>query len=216
MSDSVFPRFASSAHEIVEASHALYARGWSPATSSNYSVRLDDKHCAITVSGKDKGKLATKDVMVVDLDGNPVAVNGEAAGKPSAETLLHTGLYQFDANIGAVLHTHSVNATALTLHQPQKSFFQFDGYEIVKAFSGVTTHEYSFKVPVFANQQEIPVLSAQVNRWLQITDKPHAYLIRGHGLYTWGKDMAECFRQLEAMEFLLECEIKRLSLAAQT
>lgn len=215
MSNSVFPDFARCANQIVDASHTLYARGWSPATSSNYSVRLDDRHCAITVSGKDKGKLTAKDVMVVDLDGNPVAVNGEAPGKPSAETLLHTGLYQFDARIGAVLHTHSINTTVLTLHQPQKAFFNFEGYEIVKAFSGVSSHEYSFKVPVFANQQDIPVLSAQVNRWLQITDKPHAYLIRGHGLYTWGKDMEECFRHLEAMEFLLECEIKRQSLMRQ-
>lgn len=215
MPDSVFPRFASSASQIVEASHTLYTRGWSPATSSNYSVRLDANHCAITVSGKDKGKLTESDVMVVDFDGKAVAINGETPSKPSAETLLHTSLYQFDARIGAVLHTHSVNNTVLTLQQPNTAVFHFDGYEIVKAFNGFTSHEQRFSVPVFTNQQDIPVLSAQVSRWLHATDKPRAYLIRGHGLYTWGVDMAECFRHLEAMEFLLECEVKRLSLMTQ-
>jgi len=202
-----FPYLPSCSSQIVEASHTLYTRGWSPATSSNYSVRLDDQHCAITVSGKDKGKLTEADVMVVDLNGKAVTDN-----KPSAETGLHTSLYRFDANIGAVLHTHSVNNTVLTMHYADRDEFHFDGYEIVKAFSGFTSHEERFSVPVFANHQDIPELSRHVEAWLATANRPRAYLIRGHGLYTWGKDMAECFRHLEAMEYLLECELKRLSM----
>ena len=203
-----FPRFAAAARDIVGASHALYRRGWSPATSSNYSVRLDEQHCAITVSGKDKGKLTEADVMVVDLEGKAIT-----AQKPSAETGLHTSLYRHDREIGAVLHTHSVNNTVLTLHYSDLDGFQFDGYEIVKAFSGFSSHEERFSVPVFANDQDIARLSRRVEHWLAKADRPRAYLIRGHGLYTWGRDMAECFRHLEAMEYLLECEIKRLSMS---
>lgn len=210
MTDSLltrFPHFAAAAQEIVAASHTLYARGWSPATSSNYSVRLDAQHCAITSSGKDKGKLTAADVMVVDFAGKALTDN-----KPSAETGLHTSLYRFDAGIGAVLHTHSVNNTVLTTHYGDLDQFHFEGYEIVKAFSGYNSHEQRFTVPVFANHQDIPVLAAQVEAWLVTADNPRAYLIRGHGLYTWGKDMAECKRHLEAMEYLLECELKRLSM----
>jgi methylthioribulose-1-phosphate dehydratase len=202
-----FPGLPARAREIVQASHTLYSRGWSPATSSNYSARLDAHHCAVTVSGKDKGKLVEQDVMVVDLDGKAVT-----AQKPSAETLLHTSLYQFDPAIGAVLHTHSVNNTVLTMHFADREAFHFDGYEIVKAFSGFATHQERFSVPVFANDQDIARLSAKVMTWLKTAEKPRAYLIRGHGLYTWGKDMAECFRHLEAMEYLLECEVKRLTI----
>jgi methylthioribulose-1-phosphate dehydratase len=202
-----FPGLPERAREIVQASHMLYSRGWSPATSSNYSARLDASHCAITVSGKDKGKLTEQDVMIVDINGKPVT-----AQKPSAETLLHTSLYQFDSSIGAVLHTHSVNNTVLTMHFAERDVFHFDGYEIVKAFSGFTTHEQRFSVPVFANDQDIARLSGRVMTWLKTAEKPRAYLIRGHGLYTWGKDIAECFRHLEAMEYLLECEVKRLSI----
>lgn len=208
MSVQSFPGFDVAARQVVEASHLLYARGWSPATSSNYSVRLDRQHCAITVSGKDKGKLSEQDVMVVNLEGQAVTPQ-----KPSAETGLHTSLYRFDGEIGAVLHTHSVNNTVLTLHYGDLQEFHFDGYEIVKAFSGYSTHEERFTVPVFANDQDIPRLSAKVEQWLSSVHKPRAYLIRGHGLYTWGKDMAECFRHLEAMEYLLECEVKRLSIS---
>lgn len=205
---SRFPRYDAAARDIVNTSHVLYARGWSPATSSNYSVRLDERHCAITVSGKDKGKLTAQDVMVVDLDGKAITPN-----KPSAETGLHTSLYRFGTGIGAVLHTHSVNNTVLTMHYGDLNEFHFDGYEIVKAFSGFSSHEERFSVPVFANDQDIPRLSQKVERWLAKADRPRAYLIRGHGLYTWGADMAECFRHLEAMEYLLECELKRLSIS---
>jgi methylthioribulose-1-phosphate dehydratase len=199
-----FPALIQAQSEIVRFSHTLYARGWSPATSSNYSVRLDPQHCAITVSGRDKGALCEQDVMVVDLDNQPVS-----KGRPSAETGLHTSLYRFARDIGAVLHTHSVNATVLTHSLDQSSQLDFQGYEIVKAFNGYISHEECLRVPVFENNQDIAALSLEVENWLQKADKPRAYLIRGHGLYTWGESMAECFRHLEAMEYLLECELKR-------
>ena len=57
--------------------------------------------------------------------------------------------------------------------------------------------------------------------WAGEADRPEVFMSRhpvqtvhqylnNIGLYTWGKDMAECFRHLEAMEYLLECEFKRL------
>ncbi len=79
-------QYAAAAQAIVDAGRFLYDRGWSPATSSNYSARLDHDHVAITVSGRHKGQLSTNDVMVVDLNGNPV----HSTAKSSAETLLHT------------------------------------------------------------------------------------------------------------------------------
>lgn len=65
-------RYATVAQSIIEAGQFLYQRGWSPATSSNYSARIDREHIAITVSGRHKGQLTAGDVMVVDLAGNPV------------------------------------------------------------------------------------------------------------------------------------------------
>lgn len=196
-------QYALTAESIVDAGRFLYGRGWSPATSSNYSARIDSEHIAITVSGRHKGQLGAGDVMVVDLEGRPVQSNCRA----SAETLLHTTLYQVFPSVGAVLHTHSVNATVLSRLLPAGAPLTFEGYELQKAFSGVQTHESAVTVPVFENTQNIDALARETREWLLHNPEQPGYLIRGHGLYTWGKTMADCLRHVEAFEFLFECEL---------
>ncbi|PYC22541.1 methylthioribulose 1-phosphate dehydratase [Aquipseudomonas alcaligenes] len=189
--------------QIIEAGQFLYGRGWSPATSSNYSARLSADQALLTVSGKHKGQLGEDDVLATDLDGNSL----EAGKKPSAETLLHTQLYRWQPAIGAVLHTHSVNATVLSRLTLADSLV-FADYELQKAFAGVSTHDCQVLVPIFDNDQDIVRLAAKVQPWLDAHPDCVGYLIRGHGLYTWGATMADCLRQVEAFEFLFECELK--------
>ena len=195
------------AQEIIDAGRFLYGRGWSPATSSNYSTRLSPTEALLTVSGKHKGQLSLNDVLATDLSGNSL----EPGKKPTAETLLHTQLYSWRADIGAVLHTHSVNATVLSRLTPQ-AFIEFEDYELQKAFSGVSTHESRVRVPVFDNDQDIARLAAKVQPWLEAHPDCVGYLIRGHGLYTWGARMSDALRQIEAFEFLFECELKTRSI----
>ena len=199
-------RYAVAADAIVKAGRFLYQQGWSPATSSNYSARIDDQHIAITVSGRHKGELGAGDVMVVDLAGQPV----QSDCRSSAETRLHTVLYEVFPDVGAVLHTHSVKATVLSRLLPAGQPLVLEGYELQKAFSGVQTHEAELSVPVFDNTQDIDALARDTKAWF--TDHPEqpGYLIRGHGLYTWGKTMADCLRHVEAFEFLFECELETM------
>lgn len=196
--------------EIIEAGRFLYGRGWSPATSSNYSTRLSATQALLTVSGKHKGQLGLDDVLATDLSGNSL----EVGKKPSAETLLHTQLYCWRPEIGAVLHTHSVNATVLSRLTPGDSI-EFEDYELQKAFSGVSTHESKVRVPIFDNDQDIERLAAKVQPWLQAHPECVGYLIRGHGLYTWGARMSDALRQIEAFEFLFECELKTRAVLAR-
>lgn len=193
--------------QIIEAGRFLYGRGWSPATSSNYSARLAANRALLTVSGKHKGELGINDVLVTDLAGNSL----EPGKKPSAETLLHTQLYAWRPEIGAVLHTHSVNATVLS-RLTAGDRLELEDYELQKAFAGVTTHEGRVTVPIFDNDQDIARLAAKVQPWLDAHPDCPGYLIRGHGLYTWGPRMSDALRQVEAFEFLFECELKVLSL----
>ncbi|MCW1245813.1 methylthioribulose 1-phosphate dehydratase [Pseudomonas sp. SAICEU22] len=195
------------AQQIIDAGRFLYGRGWSPATSSNYSTRLSADQALLTVSGKHKGQLCIDDVLATDLDGNSL----EPGKKPSAETLLHTQLYRWRPQIGAVLHTHSVNATVLS-RLTGEAFIDFEDYELQKAFSGVTTHESCVRVPIFDNDQDITRLAAKVQPWLDAHPDCVGYLIRGHGLYTWGPGMNDALRQIEAFEFLFECELKTRAL----
>jgi len=191
------------AQQIIEAGRFLYGRGWSPATSSNYSARLSASEALLTVSGKHKGQLGPDDVLVSDMQGRSL----EPGKKPSAETLLHTQLYNWQAQIGAVLHTHSVNATVLSRLCLSDSLV-FADYELQKAFAGITSHESQVEVPIFDNDQDIARLAAKVQPWLDTHPDCVGYLIRGHGLYTWGAQMSDALRQIEAFEFLFECELK--------
>jgi methylthioribulose-1-phosphate dehydratase len=199
-------RYAVAADAIADAGRFLYERGWSPATSSNYSARIDKKHIAITVSGKHKGHLGAGDVMVVDMNGEPV----QSDCRSSAETRLHTVLYEVFPEVGAVLHTHSVKATVLSRLVPEGEPLQLEGYELQKAFSGVHTHESAVTVPVFENTQNIDALAMRTRDWFADHPEQPGYLIRGHGLYTWGKTMADCLRHVEAFEFLFECELETM------
>lgn len=199
-------RFTRAADSIIAAGRFLYGRGWSPATSSNYSARIDDRHIAITVSGRHKGRLAAGDVMVVDLQGRPV----QSEARSSAETRLHTVLYEALPSVGAVLHTHSVKATVLSRLVPADQSLLLEGYELQKAFEGIDTHESTLAVPVFDNTQDINQLADQTGQWFRDHPEQPGYLIRGHGLYTWGSTMEDCLRHVEAFEFLFECELETM------
>ena len=165
--------------------------------------RIDERHAAITVSGRDKGKLTDADIMVVDVDGNAVATEQ----KSSAETLLHTQLYKRFPEIGCVLHTHSLTQTVASRLYAGPGHVHLEGYELLKAFTGNTTHDTVVELPVLPNTQDMHTLAAQVDALLDQRDM-WGYLIDGHGLYAWGRDMAEARRHLEAFEFLLGCELE--------
>lgn len=191
------------AADIISNVRVLSQAGWTPATSSNFSARLDERHAAITVSGRDKGRLTTDDIMVVDFDGNGIATTH----RPSAETLLHTQLYRRFPEIGSVLHTHSPVQTIASRLYAGAGHVRLAGYELLKAFHGNSTHEAAIDVPVFANTQDMATLAAQVDALLD-RQPLWGYLIDGHGLYAWGRDMAEARRHLEAFEFLLHCQLE--------
>lgn len=186
---------------LINAGRVLHHHGWVPATSGNFSLRLADDRFAVTVSGRHKGHLTETDFMEVDGAGQPLEQR-----TPSAETILHTQLYSRFPDVKTVLHTHSVNATVLSRLADGELILT--GYELLKAFPGVTTHEARLTVPVFANDQNIPRLAREVDARLDRRESVFGYLIAGHGLYTWGQSVDAALRRVEAFEFLFECELK--------
>ncbi len=202
--------FEACADSIAETARELDAQGWTPATSSNFSMRVDAEHAAITVSGRHKGRLGRDDIMLIDLDGH--AVGTEA--RPSAETALHTQIYRRWPEICAVLHTHSRTQSVASRLFAGDGVIRLQGWELQKAITGYHTHESTLEIPVFPNTQHMPELVAQVDAWLDAGKPLHAYLIDGHGIYTWGRNMAETRRHLEALEFLLCCELDLKKLRA--
>jgi methylthioribulose-1-phosphate dehydratase len=193
----------------------LWQRGWSVGTSSNYSVVINREplELLITASGKDKGRLKRGDFVRIGASGKPTA---DGQPKSSAETLLHVVAAQ-QPGVGAVLHTHSVWSTVLSDFFFPQGGFELSGYEMLKGLEGIATHETTAWVEIFDNTQDIPSLAAQVRERMNDAAEPlqYGYLIRRHGLYTWGRDLEEARRHVEIFEFLFECVARRMILAGE-
>lgn len=187
---------------LVEAARVFGQRGWTPATSGNYSVRLDDGSILVTRSGADKRKLQRSDLMRLDADGTP-----QEDARPSAETLLHVQIYRHDPGAQAVLHVHSPAATVMSRRSVAAGKLRLENYELLKALRGIDTHAAAVELPIVANDQDMTRLAAAVQPWLERPGVPPAYLIEGHGIYAWGSSVAEAARHLEALDFILECEL---------
>jgi methylthioribulose-1-phosphate dehydratase len=177
------------------------ARGWVPATSGNFSARIDARRIAVTRSGVDKGSLDAATIAALDLDG-PIPPG------LSAETPLHVARYRADAAVGAVAHVHTVAATVLSRRRLAAGAVDLAGFEMLKALRGVTTHETTVRLPIFANAQDTVQLAAEVEARLRANGDVPGYLLAGHGLYAWGRTMDEARRHLEGFEFLLACALE--------
>ena len=194
--------FAEAVPALVEVGRRFDARGWAPATSGNYSARLDDGSFAVTVSGMHKGRLTPDGIMRVNAAGQ-----GLTPGRPSAETALHLALYRLFPDAGAVLHGHSPHAVGLSRAASEAGEWVFRGHEMLKAFPGVVSHEGEVRLPMVDNSQDMAEIEAAVRPALTVPGVAPAYLIRSHGLYAWGKDLDEAERVLEATEWLIAAEL---------
>lgn len=186
---------------LIQAGQLFHQRGWVPATGGNFSSRIDATTMLITASGCHKGELTPADFLVADFDGKPI----DSPRKASYETLLHCQLYRMGASIGSVLHTHSIANTVLSMRHDA---IRLAGYELLKVLPGISTHDVAIDVPVFENDQDIARLAATVDAQLRKQTQAAAYVIRGHGLYAWGDNVAQARWRVEALEFMFECELQ--------
>ena len=183
----------------------FHRRGWTPATSSNFSFRIDTEHCAVSASGGDKSSIRPDDLLVTHIDGR--IIDAAPGSRPSAEAGLHQALYRRDPTIGAVLHTHApraVIAARVLLDRP----IRLRDYELLKAFDDIDSHDAELSVPVIGNDQDISRLARAADSALSQTQGAWAYLIAGHGVYAWGRDLDAAARHLEALDYLLGVELE--------
>ena len=202
------------AEELCRVAHKVAARGWVPATSGNFSVRnVATGHVLVTASGLDKSQLTPAGLLEVAFDASGSGEYSVVAGngKPSAETRIHGVLYHAFPQAGAIIHGHSIWNTLLSNRFLAEGAVTITGYELLKALSGVTTHEHIERIPVVENSQEYAGLSRRVSEVVAAEPSTHGVLLAGHGLYTWGQSAAEAWRHMEALEFLFECEARRIA-----
>lgn len=181
-----------------------YDRNLVPATSGNFSHKLDNESFLVTVSGKHKGKLTEQDFMKVNRAGESL----DPQLRPSAETLLHSMIYAYDCNVQCVLHTHSVAASVLSRRYQTQGGLLLKDYELLKALPGITTHQVEVSLPIVPNSQDMKEIQHSMQPHLNGDQPCYGFLIAGHGLYTWGESFDAAVRHIECLETLLECELK--------
>ena len=188
--------------QLVDAGRRFDQHGWVLGTSGNFSVVVsrDPLRLAITPSGTFKGHLTTNQILEIDEAGVAVGASG---GKPSAEARLHVQIVR-SAGAGAVMHTHSIWSTLLSDRHAAANGLAIQGYEMLKGLEGVTTHEHREWIPIIENDQDMSRLARRVDEVLTANPLPHAFLLRRHGMYTWGDTLPQAVRHVEIVEFLLE------------
>lgn len=191
--------------KLAEVIRSYHHKGWSPATSTNYSFRLEDDLNKIYVSksGIDKSHFTDNDFMEVDFEGKPYP---EFEGiRPSAETMIHCKLYQLFPEMKCIVHSHSIYSV---LHSAvNQDSVSFEGYEVLKGFEGIKTHEVQVELPIFDNDQDMLRFSNELEKKKERLQVP-AFIMRKHGTYAWGRNLFEAKRHLETAEYLLEVEWK--------
>ena len=203
--DSGHGRFSKLAASLAEIGRGFYTRGWALGTSGNFSavVCREPLRLAITSTGLDKGDLTAAQILEVDEAARVV----RGSGRPSAEALIHLAVVRL-TGAGAVLHTHSVCSTVLSGLYASKGGVLLDGYEMLKGLQGVTSHEHREWLPIVNNSQDMPQLLQTIAEILARQPGIHGFLLRQHGLYTWGTALAEAKRHVEILEFLLEVMVR--------
>ena len=187
---------------LAEIGRRFDARGWVLGTSGNFSVVVNREplRLAITSSGISKGELTADGIVEIDRDGQ---LTSPGTGRPSAEARLHVEIVQA-RGAAAVLHTHSMWSTLLSDRHIAGRGLAVEGYEMLKGLQGVATHEHREWIPILENDQDMERLAGQVRSALTEYPASHAFLLRRHGMYTWGETLSEAVRHVEIVEFLLE------------
>jgi methylthioribulose-1-phosphate dehydratase len=176
-------------------------------TSGNFSAVVSWRpfRLLITPSAVQKGTLTGGQFLTVDDRGGVVP---PSRGRPSAETLLHLEIVKA-RSAAAVLHTHSVWGTILSDLHADKQGLAVQGYEMLKGLDGVASHDHREWVPIVENDQDMVRLARAVGGLLERDRGCHGFLLRGHGLYTWGGSLDDAERHVEILEFLLEAVGRR-------
>lgn len=159
---------------VIDACLRLEAEGYLIGTYGNASVRVSDG-LLVTPSRVAYRDMQPQDLVRVSLDGH--VLQGDSL--PSSETAVHRLIYAARSDVGAVLHTHALHATAL-------SCLRAPAPPIVEEQSQVIGGAIPCTNYVPAGQHE--ALGAEVARALGASN---VVLLANHGLVACGRDLPE-------------------------
>ena len=193
--------------DVIRLARHAGARNWIPATSGNFSVRIDAASCAITATGGDKAALTASGVIRAEL-------SGPKHPRASAEAPLHYMLYRLLPEAAAVAHVHAQSSVLASLQLCNDGQVGLRDLEMLKAFRGFQTHASTLNVPVFDNDQDMDELAMRVEKSISGSSLQWGFLLAGHGLYAWGTSTEETLRHLDAFDYLFSLSLKMKGIPA--
>lgn len=170
------------AKHVVATSRKMVDIGFVVGTWGNVSTRIDGNF-VITPSGMCYGRLSPEDMVVVDVNGNVVTGNWA----PSTDTLLHLEIYKARKDVNAIIHTHSVFASAVAVTRSKIPAIIEDLVQIVGGDVDVVAY-------VLPRTRELVKNVAR-----KLSDKS-AVLLANHGVVGVGTNLEEALRVCEIVE----------------
>ncbi len=187
---------------IADASY-FYSRGWMMGTAGNLSARSENGFW-ITASGCNKGELGLINFVEVDLNGL-VKRKFLKSAKPSAETSIHTAIYNLFPDTQACYHVHSVASVALS-RACDADVMRINSIEMVKGFMIKGEKPY-YDIPLFENHLDVENIARDISTRLSNESfEIPALMIKGHGVTVWGRSVSEVRNRVELIEFIFEHE----------
>lgn len=201
--------FAPLKKQIVDSAQVLVQKGYLMATGGNLSVRVPNQDCfAITPSNYDYGKMALEDVCVLDFALNRL----EGQLKPSVESAMHGAVYQVRPDVNAIIHTHQVYTSALTLIKAP-----------IPALFDEQARFLGRRVDIIPYAPSgTGLLKNAVAK--HVKNHNNAFMMQNHGALVFGHDMERAIHNVEILEkcalaYLLalcsERKISRIPLAVR-
>ena len=178
----------------------FYDRGWMMGTAGNLSLRLADGTFWITASGKLKGALQPEDFLRV-APGGEVLEQGRPGDRPSAETSLHDAIYRLFPESRACYHVHSI-AGNVAARLAVGDALRLPPLEMLKGLD-VWEEEPAIDLPVFPNHAHVPRIAEELTaRFAESPPRVPGFLIRDHGLTTWGPEADAVQNHVELFEYI--------------
>jgi methylthioribulose-1-phosphate dehydratase len=191
---------------VCELCRHLYALGWASGTGGGFSLRQGDQ-LYVAPSGVPKESIRPEEVFIADLQGNVLRAGH---GRISACTPLFLHAYRL-RGAGAVLHSHSLNAclASLVCAQPDGDswVFRIRGLEMVKGLQGGHVDE-PYDIPIIDNMPYEHELADSLEQAMLAYPRSNAILVRGHGVYIWGRDWVHTKTQAECYDYLFAASVR--------
>jgi L-ribulose-5-phosphate 4-epimerase len=170
---------------IVETAQKLVGKGYLMATGGNLSMRIAGQEVfAITPSNYDYMKMVPEDICILTFDLKQL----EGTLKPSVESVMHAAIYRTRGDVNAIVHTHQVYASALTLIQASIPTL----FDEQARFLG-----RSVEIIPYAPSGS-GMLANTIAR--NVRDHNNAYMMQNHGALVFGHDMERAVHNVEVLE----------------